>query len=238
MRVVIRGVGWAFIVAGAVVALYLVYSLYVTGLTTSAAQEELFAELEALAEDRGEEEFSLEIGELDPLDPEAGGEAQEGPADPDVAVGDAVGVLEFYRPSESRAVVLRDPVVVVEGVTDEALRTGPGRYPGTAYPGQPGNFAVAGHRTTYGQPFWALDELQEGDEIRVTDREGRTWVYDFVDAVVVTPDEVDVLRSDVLGAGESVLTLTTCHPRWSQRERLVVHAELASGEPVDGGAAR
>lgn len=219
-RTAVRSLGWLLIAAGVVVALYLVYALYWTGRTTEAAQERL---LEGFAQPLAAEPFELEVGELEPLP----SEAPVAPPPPiDVAVGDAVAVMRFLRPSSGEPVVVQDPLVVVEGVTVDALKTGPGRYPGAADPGHPGNFAVAGHRTTYGQPFWNLDQLQEGDEIHVTDRAGTTWVYAFRQQRIVPPSDISVLADDPIDAGAPVLTLTTCHPRWSQQERLIVHAEL------------
>ncbi len=225
MRLALRSVGWLFIAAGALVALYLVYSLYWTGRSTAAAQDRL---LEAFAEQLPE--FALDVDELEPLtsdDPVAdpGTTPVTVPAD----VGAAVGLMEFVRPGAG-PVVTEDPVVVVEGVTVDALKTGPGRYPGTAHPGEDGNFAVAGHRTTYGAPFWDLDQLREGDEIHVTDREGAVWVYEFTESRIVPPADVSVLQADPLGSGAPMLTLTTCHPRWSQRERLIVFAELRADQ--------
>lgn len=228
------------ITCGAVVGLYLVYSLYWTGRTTSQAQTRLFEQFEVhVAEaDPAGDDFSLEIGELDPLPGEelpADAPAEDDPtlaaAEPvsvDINLGDAVAAVEIFRPGADQAFI--DPFVVVEGVTVEALKSGPGRYPGTDYPGQQGNFAVAGHRTTYGAPFWDLDKLQEGDEIHVTDRNGTRWVYEFAAQKIVTPDDVTVLEDDPLGSGRPTLTLTTCHPRWSQQQRMIVFAELSEDQ--------
>jgi sortase A len=218
MRIALRSLGWLLIAAGATVALYLVYSLYWTGRSTSAAQGRL---LEEFREEVAAEPFDLEVGDLDPLEP-----TEEAPEvdRTDVAVGDAIAVMAFER--DGAPVVSDEPVVVVEGVTVDALKDGPGRYPGTAYPGEDGNFAVAGHRTTYGAPFWDLDQLREGDEVHVTDRAGTTWIYEVAEQRVVAPSDISVLEPDPIGAGAPLLTLTTCHPRWSQRERLIVFAEL------------
>ncbi|WP_370325904.1 class E sortase [Euzebya sp.] len=235
MRLALRALGWLLIAAGAVVALYLVYSLYWTGLETSRSQDRLMQEFEesiggdfvAAAPTEGDD-FDLETAALDPLSAE---DPSVGPATAPTAaeVGDAVGVMEFRRPATGQQVVT-DPVVVVEGITTEALQSGPGRYPGTAYPGQTGNFAVAGHRTTYGAPFWDLDQLEAGDEIHVTDRNGTRWVYEFAESRIVGPQDVSVIGEDPLGTGAPTLTLTTCHPRWSQTERLIVFATLSSDQ--------
>ncbi len=114
----------------------------------------------------------------------------------------------------------------MEGVDPEPLKRGPGHYPGTAAPGQPGNFAVAGHRTTYGAPFYHLDQLRTGDEVHVVDRDQRAWVYEVVETRVVLPDEVWVIDDDPFESGAPMLTLITCEPRFSLAKRLIVFAEL------------
>lgn len=233
MRVAMRSLGWLLIAAGALVALYLVYSLYWTGRGTAVAQDRLLEEI-TLEQER----FSLDLEVDDPdddpvIEDDETGDDVDGPATPEVDVGAALAVMEFHRPGEDAAVVIDTPVVVVEGVTDDALKKGPGRYPGTAYPGRPGNFAVAGHRTTYGAPFWNLDQLGEGDEVHVTDRDGTTWIYAVTEQRIVQPSDISVLEPDPLGTGEPTLTLTTCHPRWSQRERLIVFAELVDQQVAE-----
>lgn len=105
---------------------------------------------------------------------------------------------------------------------------GPGHYPQTASPGADGNFAVAGHRTTYGAPFFHLDELRDGDEVHVTDTDGSRHVYEVRMQRSVSPGDVLVIGPDPLQTGRATLTLTTCNPRFSNRERLVVHAELVA----------
>ena len=116
--------------------------------------------------------------------------------------------------------------VVVEGTDTEALKKGPGHYTDTAEPWQDtGRVGIAGHRTTYGAPFWSLNELRVGDRIVLATEYG---IFDYrVARTVVTPP------SGLLPSGESVLrqtvdpslVLTTCNPRFSASTRLVVIAE-------------
>lgn len=115
--------------------------------------------------------------------------------------------------------------VIVEGVDDESLKKGPGHYPDTAFPGEAGNVVLSGHRTTYGAPFYRLDELSPGDEIRVGDASG-TYTYKVTEKKIVLPTDLSV----VVPSTDARLTLTTCHPRFSARQRLIIVAAL-QGDP-------
>ena len=110
----------------------------------------------------------------------------------------------------------------LEGVDLDTLRDGPGHYEGTPLPGQPGNAAIAGHRTTYLHPFLDIDRLGPGDEIHITYPGGAEFTYEYRTTEIVSPDRIDVLHD----MGDDRLTLTACHPRYSARERIVVTARL------------
>lgn len=111
-------------------------------------------------------------------------------------------------------------VVVVEGITPSALRAGAGHYPQTPLPCEIGNVAIAGHRTTYGKPFGNLDRLQPGDTIEVTTPIGGC-VYQLQKApYVVPPTDISVLDA----TPDRTITLTTCHPKGSAAQRLIVKA--------------
>jgi sortase A len=139
--------------------------------------------------------------------------------------GESVALLWFERPGENPPVTDKT-YVVVSGVTLADLAQGPGHYPQTAAPGEAGNFAVAGHRTTHGAPFFRLDELREGDEIHVVDRQGDEHVYAFREQRIVAPTNLDVLGSEPIPDAQGIITLTTCHPRFSNSQRLIVFGEL------------
>ena len=115
---------------------------------------------------------------------------------------------------------------------------GIGHYPGTAMPGGVGNFAVSGHRTTYGKPFNRITELVTGDPIVV--RTADSWyVYRVTSTEIVRPSDVQVV-APVPGDPAAVptqrmITLTTCHPMFSARERFIVHGVLDYWSPVAGG---
>lgn len=118
--------------------------------------------------------------------------------------------------------------VVVHGVTLQDLRSGPGHYPTTPLPGERGNASIAGHRTTYGAPFNRLDELVQGDEIVTVTTRG-TFTYAVKEVKVVRPNQLEVLDATV----EPQLTLTTCHPERSARQRLIVIATLVAEKSGD-----
>jgi sortase A len=112
---------------------------------------------------------------------------------------------------------------VVEGTAENDLQMGPGHYIGTSMPGQAGNVAIAGHRTTYGAPFNNLNEMVPGDVIDLTTDSGEALQYVVTQApVAVVPGDVKILNS----FGDNRLTLTTCNPRYSASQRLVVVALL------------
>jgi sortase A len=115
-------------------------------------------------------------------------------------------------------------VPIVAGVDDEALASGIGRYPNATPPGQPGNFALAGHRTANGEPFADIDELAEGDIVIVRTRSA-TYRYRLLDDIVVKPDKTwvigDVTERLGLEADTSIISLVTCSPKWSTEKRWV-----------------
>lgn len=120
--------------------------------------------------------------------------------------------------------------VVVEGVEVEHLKKGPGHYPETALPGQRGNMVISGHRTTYGAPFYRLDELRVGDEIVLVDAVG-SYNYRVTESKIVRPTDLGVIAP----SSDARLTLTTCHPRFSARQRLIIVASL-QGMPREAAA--
>jgi sortase A len=119
-------------------------------------------------------------------------------------------------------------VIVVEGTTGNALRAGAGHYVGTALPGDPGNMAIAGHRTGFGEPFRHLDELRPGDLI-ILDTPIGTYTYqvdppfDGHDNPWITnPHDFSVIQP----TPDAELTLTTCDPPHTSLNRMIVRARL------------
>ena len=204
MRRVLRATGWTFIGMGSFVLYFLVYQLVGTNAVTNAGQSDLRNQLQR--------EWSAQ--------PAHRGDPKQAPPRK-VARGKALAVLDIPR-------IQLDNKVVVEGVGRDELRKGPGHVPSTVAPGKPGTFGISGHRTTYGAPFYRLDELAKGDTITVVTREA-IYTYTVTRTAIVRPVDTQVL-DNVRGAdGElkPTITLTTCHPRYSARQRLVVFGDLS-----------
>ena len=129
---------------------------------------------------------------------------------------------------------------VLQGTDHDALTNGIGHYSGTAFPGQVGNFAVAGHRTTYGMPFSNIDLLRTGDVI-VLETKASYIVYAVDRHVIVTPDQVQVIAPVPQHPGDKPtqawLTMTSCNPRFSATQRYVVFAKLVRSIPRATGLA-
>ena len=130
--------------------------------------------------------------------------------------GDPIAIIEMPTIGVSK--------YVVAGVQTADLKKGPGHYPGTPFPGELGNASIAGHRTTYGEPFRHLDDLNIGDPIIITDLLGRTFTYRVSNQQVVGASDSWVVATT--DRTKAVLTLTTCHPEFSAKQRLIVSAEL------------
>ena len=120
--------------------------------------------------------------------------------------------------------------IVVEGTSASALRAGAGHYPSTPLPCEIGNVAIAGHRTTYGRPFHDLDQLEPGDRITLETPIGECTYEIREEPYIVAPTQVDVVANT---PEEARVTLTTCHPKGSARQRLIVAATMVSAESYD-----
>jgi sortase A len=116
-------------------------------------------------------------------------------------------------------------VVVVEGTTASALRAGAGHYPETPLPCEIGNVAIAGHRTTYGRPFHNVDLLDVGDAITLETPIGKCTYRVNRKPFPVSPKQLDVVANTPTAP---TLTLTTCHPKGSAKQRLIVKADMVS----------
>ncbi len=209
----LRGVGQTLITLGVVILLFVGYELWFTGLETARDQRRLTSEIERFWRDGGGS-FSQPADLLRPI-----------------PIGSGVAVLRIPRFGRDWA------KVVVEGVNLADLRKGPGHFPGTQLPGQVGNFVVSGHRTTYGAPFGRVDELRSGDPIVVETRDA-WYTYRVTTSEIVAPSAIDVTypvpHQEGEPASRALLTLTSCHPKFSARQRIVVYAQLAEQAPKSG----
>jgi len=212
IRRVVRGIGKTLISVGVLLLLFVVYQLWGTGLTHDREQRDLRSQ------------FARQLAApaaADPVVTTPGAPATQPTRTVPVPLveGEAAAVIAIPKIGLDE--------VVVEGVGVEDLKKGVGHYPDTKMPGETGNAAFAGHRTTYGHPFNRLDELAMGDEISLTTRVG-TFKYAVMEKKVVTPEAVEVLDP----TPDNRLTLTTCHPKYSAEQRLIVVAQL-KGPPID-----
>ncbi|MGH9156950.1 MAG: class E sortase [Acidimicrobiales bacterium] len=204
LRRTVAAVGRVFIAVGSLILLFVSYQLWGTGLAEARSQDKLRDQFETVLEEVG----------VPPSPARPSTSAPPPTVPPPAPQGDAVALLRIPRIGVDKT--------VVEGVGLGDLKRAPGHYPTTPLPGQPGNAAIAGHRTTYGAPFYNLDELDTGDEILVTTRQGH-FRYEVTESKVVRPSETSVLDA----TPDNRLTLTTCEPRFSASRRLVVVARLA-----------
>lgn len=167
---------------------------------------------------------------VDPVDPDnVAGPANAEPAT--VSYGGAVAIIHLPTVGEQRA--------VMSGVGLDILDQGlVGHYPHTQSPGEIGTFAVAGHRTTSGRPFWALDDLQHGDPVVVETAEG-WFVYSMERKRVVLPHQTEVLGpvpdQPAEEPTEAWMVMTACHPKFSAAERLIGYAKLDRFVPDEDG---
>ena len=200
VRQTVAAVGRWCIASGVLILAFVGYQLWGTGI------------VEARTQDRLRSDFLDALELPDPPPATAAAPSPTAPPRP-VPTGDAVALLRIPKIGVEKA--------VVEGVGVEALKAGPGHYPTTPLPGQPGNAAIAGHRTTYGAPFYRTDELETGDLIEVTTRQG-DFTYRVREKKIVLPTQNEVLAP----SEENLLTLTTCNPRFSAAQRLIIISEL------------
>lgn len=236
MRSVVSGTGRVLVTVGILILLFVAYQLWGTGIYTSWAQNKLESDFQATLEQVDRTSSASPTPTTSPAPTtsptETTGTAPNAPVTSTTTTAPAPppGVVPSTEEGEPIAhlVIPKTGVdtYVVQGTSSGDLRKGPGHYPATPYPGQMGNSAIAGHRTTYGAPFGELDSLESGDVIQIATVQGK-FVYRVFDKVVVSPSATEVLDPPESGdPRQGTLTLTTCHPKYSAQERLVVKAEL------------
>jgi len=213
-------VGRLLLGAGTVILLFVAYQLWGTGIAESHSQAVLRTKF-----DHELDRIHTEAGSTSTTVPPKSGSPDPAPTTDAPGDGQPVGLIQIPRIGLDK--------VIVEGTSTTDLRQGPGHYFGTPLPGQAGNAAIAGHRTTYGAPFYNLNELSDGDPVVITTTQGvftykvmRTLVVPCGDSNCNDPADQAVIAPSVTPE----LTLTTCNPRFSSSSRLVVQATLTSAK--------
>ena len=222
IRRTLGGVGRSLVTAGTLILLFVAYQLWGTGVFTAQEQDRLKAQFE--------HQLAAAPTTTAPSTTTTGTKPRKPPASPPTIIGNKI-----TPPADGAPIgVIHMPwsdYVVVEGTTRDDLKKGPGHYPATVFPGQLGNAGIAGHRTTYLHPFFDLDTMKVGDIIKVDMLWGK-FRYRVVDTFDGLPNPHPVRPSDT-GVVEQLadktkgwLTLTTCNPKYSAAERLVLRAQL------------
>ena len=221
VRTATRSVGELFVTAGLVLLLFVTYQLVWTNFEAGRAQDGVSNQIRDDWQRPAASGGTGEVGKLTDF---------------------GKGFAFMHIPRLGR----HYSVPVVEGVSLDDLAKGIGHYPRTVLPGEVGNFAVAGHRATHGEPFAYLDEVRKGDAVVVETQED--WYVYVVDRTrIVQPTDTWVIapvpgRPDAVPT-ERLITLTTCNPRWASTERLIVWGHLesrrskAAGQPAELRAA-
>ncbi|MFC9080166.1 class E sortase [Streptomyces sp. NPDC057062] len=224
MRSLVRTVSELCITVGTLIVLFVGYILFWTGVKADGAMNDQI--------DRLQRQWSKGT-----VAPTAAPHGSPSPAEPEPYVpGRAFAVMYIPR----LGFTWNKPVL--ESTAVGTLKKGLGHYAGTARLGQRGNFAVAGHRRTYGDPFKDFPRLRPGDAVVLTD--GSTWFTYRIDKgpYKTVPTDVEVIdpvpRKSGYGRPGRYLTLTTCDPEWGHSHRLIVWAHLDSTQPVEAGEPR
>jgi sortase A len=228
-RWVVGGIGRTLITLGLLMFAFVAYQLWGTGIQTAQAQRSLSREFDELVSNTvATTTTTVQPTTTTAAVPTTGDTSPVAPA-PTTTIAPVLPAAKPIPDAEKGVARLEIPRIglnriVVEGATADALTKGPGHFPETPLPGQLGNAAVAGHRTTHLAPFFDIDKLQPGDEIIVTTLNGR-YVYHVTGTEVVSPDDYAAVipTTDVTKA---TLTLVSCTPRYSASNRIVVRSEL------------
>ncbi|MGY0017381.1 class E sortase [Streptomyces sp. cg35] len=226
MRVVVRTLSELCITVGAVIVLFVAYVLFWTGVKADSAMDRQIHDLQ-------DQWAKRPVATASP-DPSASGATDSSPPKP-AAYKDGKPFALMYIPR--LGFTWNKPVL--EDTEVGTLKKGLGHYTGTAQLGQKGNFAVAGHRRTYGDPFKDFPKLRPGDAVVLTD--GTTWFTYRIDTkpYKTLPSDVAVIDPVPRKSGYTepgrYLTLTTCEPEWGHSHRLIVWGHLDATQPVEAG---
>lgn len=218
---VVAGIGKTLIVVGLLMFAFVGYQLWGTGIRTAQAQNRLEDQFRAKLE-------SVTTVVTTPTTPTTTPGGTTVPGDTTTTTVPTAAPTARIPDGDAIA-ILRIPKIgiewqVVEGVSVADLKDGPGHFRETVMPGQLGNSAIAGHRTTHGHPFLELDQLEPGDLIELTTLVG-TYTYAVTGSVIVKPSDYALVIPTV-DPTIATLVLATCDPAYTARNRLVVRATL------------
>lgn len=236
-RWVVGGVGKVLIVTGLLMFAFVAYQLWGTGIHTAQAQNRLERQFRELADDTvptvsatttTSTTTTTIVGTTVP----GGTTTDPSTTDP----GTTTSTIET-APFQYPVPVIGAPLVkidipridvhftVIEGVGVKQLKDGPGHFPESVLPGQLGNAAFAGHRTTYGHPFYDVDKLQPGDEISFTYPRGERFVYLVTSTEIVRAGDYDKVVPTV-DPSIATVALSSCHPIGTANKRIIIHGRL------------
>ena len=273
VRTTVRGVGQLLITAGVVVLLFVVYELWITNIFGGHRQAEATAALDKLW---ATEQVTVTQGGVavvtgsEDAPVVSGGPTltnQTGARSRHYDTQEGSGFAKLYIPSFGADFVF----TVIEGTDENDLYSGPGHYFGTQYPGDPGNFAMAGHRVNKGAPFNDLDLLNPCDAIVIetvdawyvyrmlpTEQESAGWssaAHQHCDGVeaqtgqyagvygreITSPSDYQQVlpvphlnSTNVPADAEKLITLTTCNPKFSDAQRMIIHGVMVKSYPKNG----
>jgi sortase A len=225
-RWVVGGIGKGLITLGLLMFAFVAYQLWGTGIQTAQAQDDLAGQFQHALQATTTIATTTSATPTTSTTPSAGdvpgttvvATTSTVPTAPADVVPDGEAVARMVIPK------IGLDWYVVEGVSLGDLAKGPGHFHETPMPGQLGNAAIAGHRTTHGAPFYDLDRLAAGDPITITTKVG-TYTYRVTGTEVVSPTEYAKVIPTT-DPSVATLTLATCNPRFSTSQRLIVHALL------------
>lgn len=238
MRTAIRGLGEAFITFGVVILLFVVYQLYWTGVLARQARADELDKLDKMMKRNAA--AAPPVVAAQPGTPETPTVPQPRPA-PEYKSGESFAIMYIPRFGSGWK------WTILAGTGTETLKKGLGWYDGSAKAGEAGNFAVAGHRKTYGDPMIDFPDLRVGDKVIVNDTVN--WYVYTLDKPLVNggsnkavyktvPEDVGVVApvpSKAFDKPGQYITLTTCDPEYGSSHRLIAWGHLELVQPLSAG---
>ena len=222
VRTATRAAGEILITLGVVLFLFCAYQLFYTNVVAGEAMKSEVSDLHKLWAGRPPAPRSATTAASVPFDT----------ADSHGTSGAAFAILHIPRLGAKS-------IPVLWGTTLDLLDRGVGHYQDSALPGRVGNFAVAGHRKTHGEPFRHLDEMRAGDVIVVETADAWYTYREDRDPFIVDPTDLAVVAPDPEHPGQPpsrrLITLTTCNPWWASTQRMIVTGTLIAQQPRSAG---